>query len=1314
MKKPNLIFGFRFSKVWLILLLGLKIFVNPESRILHSDFKDYGAQVINSTDSEIVFQFITKAPSIITDNQVFDLPGLNRLVAKIGDPDLPQTEVMIGIPQTGEVVLQVKPVSVKRFNQINIPPVPKQSWENTVFEKSAVYEQDRFYPGSLAFIKECGFWRDVRVCKILISPAQYNPVRKELNIYETLTVALRFTELPKSQPENISPVFDPIYEKVLLNGNIAKNWKWREESKDSFVNFFQRSDNWLKVKIETTGVYKITYNDLRQAGLSTAILSAINPKTFRLFNIGNWTSNVSYPDSMLEIPIYVYGEADNSFDRGDYFIFWGAGVSGWDSIRKNYKTNYFTRYNYYWLTYGGDNGKRITQVNSTTRPNPLRLTKAHSIIHFEEDKLCPARSGLLWLWYYLTKPASLNEASLEIPFILPNADSLIKLTLAVYQPASNLSANFNIYLNDRLVGSRQLRIANTSPYIVSLETLPLVNSDFNTLKIQLTGSTEMQLYVDYFEIEFQERLNLSRYNLEFFLPASSPGPDYEIIVKGVHRTPFIFDITDKFQPKWLTDFILNGDSLRFQVSSEGKRFYHLTDGAKLLKPLSIELRHPGKLKSDLQSADYYIVTPDALFDAARLLSNYRNNNIAGLTYGQAKVAKLQDIYDEYAFGIEEPGAIREFFRHKRPSYGLLLGDATYDYRNNLGFNDFPVMPAYEQGFDFDPDVYTQAALAQDVYYAQFDTGPPDMILGRVTCRTQAQVRQFYEKITEYEANPLGFWTARILLLADDEWKGVNEPDHGMIWLHIIDCDAIENIFKNRLEPVKIYLTEYPFAPGDEYAKPLARASFIQALNQGALILCYFGHGAGWQLAHEKVFYVEEDVVKVNNGRRNPFAFFGSCGVGRFEDTRFQAIAEELVRIPDGCIGTVGATKATFAGTNLVFANEMFGYFADTSHFEATIGQAFFAAWPRDPKYHLFGDPAVVLNLPSHHYPLSITPETLRLGELCVLNVPSDTLRGSYFLFAFGPKWLRTYSSFFYNQINTVNYILPGFELFRGSGTITTAGEISFIVPRGQNPNMRGEGYLEKLNSAKVYLGFFDGQTLRPLIKDSIPISYDTLPRTDTTGPLVRLYADGRPINNGSMVPAQFIFSGTIYDPSGILILPNTVTGCSLYFYEPVSGKPIGLSQYFIYCNNSYTQGQFIYPESIKLTENYDTLTLIAYDGQLNRTEQKIEVRKSPLGLLIENVLVYPNPVKTKTYFTFLLSKRALVRVSIYTINGRLVKRLPECFCSEGYNQIEWDGRDETKMLPANGVYLFQIKARVFEDSGQELSTSVTDKFLILR
>jgi len=101
-------------------------------------------------------------------------------------------------------------------------------------------------------------------------------------------------------------------------------------------------------------------------------------------------------------------------------------------------------------------------------------------------------------------------------------------------------------------------------------------------------------------------------------------------------------------------------------------------------------------------------------------------------------------------------------------------------------------------------------------------------------------------------------------------------------------------------------------------------------------------------------------------------------------------------------------------------------------------------------------------------------------------------------------------------------------------------------------------------------------------------------------------------------------------------------------------------------------------------------------------------------LRVESVLPYPNPVRSGCGFTFVLSRQADVRVRVYSLAGRLVRDLGFRPANFGYNDIGWDGRDTGGGLPANGVYLYTLTARVDEGPGRLQQVTVRDKLLVLR
>ncbi len=51
-----------------------------------------------------------------------------------------------------------------------------------------------------------------------------------------------------------------------------------------------------------------------------------------------------------------------------------------------------------------------------------------------------------------------------------------------------------------------------------------------------------------------------------------------------------------------------------------------------------------------------------------------------------------------------------------------------------------------------------------------------------------------------------------------------------------------------------------------------------------------------------------------------------------------------------------------------------------------------------------------------------------------------------------------------------------------------------------------------------------------------------------------------------------------------------------------------------------------------------------------------------------------------------------VQVKIYTIAGRLIQQLNSYSVTDRFVQISWDGRDHDGDPPANGVYLYKVKA----------------------
>jgi immune inhibitor A len=71
---------------------------------------------------------------------------------------------------------------------------------------------------------------------------------------------------------------------------------------------------------------------------------------------------------------------------------------------------------------------------------------------------------------------------------------------------------------------------------------------------------------------------------------------------------------------------------------------------------------------------------------------------------------------------------------------------------------------------------------------------------------------------------------------------------------------------------------------------------------------------------------------------------------------------------------------------------------------------------------------------------------------------------------------------------------------------------------------------------------------------------------------------------------------------------------------------------------------------------------------------------------------YPNPFNPTTTISFSLPKEAWVNLSIFAVEGRLIRTLENKTLSGGFKEVEWDGKDWRGNPVSSGVYLYRLKA----------------------
>ncbi|NIM19125.1 MAG: T9SS type A sorting domain-containing protein [Candidatus Latescibacteria bacterium] len=113
--------------------------------------------------------------------------------------------------------------------------------------------------------------------------------------------------------------------------------------------------------------------------------------------------------------------------------------------------------------------------------------------------------------------------------------------------------------------------------------------------------------------------------------------------------------------------------------------------------------------------------------------------------------------------------------------------------------------------------------------------------------------------------------------------------------------------------------------------------------------------------------------------------------------------------------------------------------------------------------------------------------------------------------------------------------------------------------------------------------------------------------------------------------------------------------------------------------------------------NQDHASITAENAQWFITEVRVGATGVPSarGPLLPDVMLYqnyPNPFNPMTTISFTLPEKARVNLSIYNLEGKLIKVLIDGMQNEGYREITWDATGSRGNPAASGVYFYRLTA----------------------
>lgn len=847
-----------------------------------------------------------------------------------GSPVVPSETYIIAIPPLSKIKIQIsgQKYNYIRNSEVAFNPEVTISNDSVLVYRESKPDLSKFisdqYPESEVEVIDYTWIRDYYCAVVKVNTHSYNWKKKEIRELLSATLRIDFVNVAAYNPsQNTVGEFDKLLDKVILNFESASQFRADKKDftpADTSGNWIDYSREYVKLQIPDDGIYRIGYNQLAGYGINP---QSINPKTCKIFSKGK------------EIPIYVFGENDLSFDAGDYIEFWAE---------RNYETgdytqivsvgqdyiNYFDRYSdtsIVWLAWDGNDGRRVTIQNNIIPGLTDTLNSHTTFKHLEEDRrlwyydavsprvqLPQWQENKVWTWHFLGNGGNIGFNFTANDFV-PN--SFVNVIARMISNATD-----QLFTNNHRFG---LSLNSTSPQdtiVFSYKQTVNFYGDFNSNQL-VSGNNTVRIFgmqndslrwhqalIDWLDIEYQ-RYNVA-VNDSLLICVSDNIQTAEKVIKVSNITqPAGSIIVYKIKPsfKKITSFNITNSVLTFTDTVSANDEYFIITENLTRTPVFLSKKFFVNLRDANRGADYIVISSKILQSAAEQYINFINNN-----YGtRNELIFVDDVFDEFAYGYNKPEALKDFLKFANlnwqspaPSFLLLLGDANYDYKDKLTppptVKRKNLVPAYGNP-------------VSDVWFTIWDTSNviiPQMFVGRIPATTNAEVNFYLDKHQTYLNRGFNDFNKRYLF-----FSGGNANNPSQLELLKSANDYVYNNFVKPIpvggEGVHFYKT---IDPPSNFG-PYTREQIDNAIDSSGLFISYIGH-SGTETWDNGITEVT-DLQPVFNDRLSLISDFG-CSTGKFAEPDVDAFGELFISAShDGqAISYLGNSSWGYVSTSVNF------------------------------------------------------------------------------------------------------------------------------------------------------------------------------------------------------------------------------------------------------------------------------------------------------------------------------------------------------------------------------------------------------------
>lgn len=1100
---------------------------------------------------------------------------------------------------------------------------------------------------------------------------------------------------------------------------------------------------WVKVKVDKSGVYKITYDDLINWGFSS-------PQNVQVFGNGGAKipTLISADDEigLKETALYLDYGSDGVWNSGDFVAFYAEGPDVFKRYMRNdddlfysYFFNEYCRESYYFVTCNQEEPLKVAAEDNADLSTDYSVSGLDYFAGNEYNEKNLIKSGNKWVTDF--------DKSFSVEFSFPELvdDSKILFHSGFLLKANN-SATLRVYANGDFNNS-----VATSPFDES----EYIDNYSHNLDGEVLATSNLELEFTFSEDEYNTIMgcdyiyvNARRKPFVTYgqqLVMDQKANDYSVAEYNINANKeyVVWDVTDNNNPKELST-TYSGGELQFKTNGAFEHRLWLFEMSNLYSPVFVESVDNQDLEG-LEDVDMVIISSDELrSEAERIAELHKNED--GLS---VFIVNQKQIFNEFSSGRPDIGGIRAFMKclYEKPDsrlkYLLLFGDGQYDNRK---FDASSNLIMTYQSLQSSNSSYS---FTSDDYYCIFGDGEGvknmgdfvgDMAIsvGRMPVNDVEEAKVAADKLYAYynAKENLGYWCNNVCFVADDADAKKNVPEV----YHTYHSEDYANVLLEqdpRFHIDKVYLEAYDeevSVGGQRY--PSAEKSISDAIKEGVLLLSFSGHGSIDRMTQEVVLS-NHHVDEWKNIDKLPVVITASCEISTYDQPDDQTLGEKLFRQPDGgAIALLTTARTVFAQSNWQLGMNLFTHIANPNY---CLGDALRVAKNNTQKgvdfkqnkrkFVLLGDPALRLHLPKQKVILSSINDIPKEDfQDTIKAMDKVTLKGyvgydvsvetTYVDTVYsGDSYTVEHIDTIYTTVsldsayNGVVYV----SLYDKKRTITAEGKnatVSYsdqtnIVYKGKASVEKGEFVVEFV-APKDILPFYGASKLVFIANDSSAIAGGHVSDivlggkaedvvVDDEGPEIELFINDTTFVDGGLTDESPILLVKIKDESGVNLASGAIGHDAVAVVDENWSEMESLNGYYETELNTYKKGWIKYPLN-ELEEGRHEVMVRVWDVANNASEEYISFYvSSSASLAIDQVMNYPNPVSNYTKFYFEHNQQNVqleYTVSVYNMAGSLVAEISENVDSDSFRvgPVEWQADDI-----APGIYKYTITVKVGEE-----------------